>query len=73
MNRINKRRIDNTRKARLIPVYESMSSDKRYKINDIIKQYNESEALPSRMITFKTDKKDVWSGYFDSIKIENEY
>lgn len=69
MNRINKRRIDNTRKARLIPVWKVISSDKRFKINDIIKQYNTSESLPSRVMTFE----NVWSGYPDSVKIENEF
>lgn len=35
--------------------------------------FNTKDLPTNRVITFKTDKKDVWSGYFDSVKIEHEY
>lgn len=74
MNRTNKRRIDKTRKPRLIPVYECFSSGSMIKIDEYCrtmsqeegnkihwhKTYNTEDLPPNRIMTFNTDPNDVW-------------
>ena len=61
MNRLHKRRIDNTKKRKLIPVFEVFSNGSIVKIHDKVKTYSIKDLPPNRLITFETDPNDVWS------------